>query len=77
MHNHRYIIDKLYAQLRDVEGAEGLRSELDRMDKVHDKKGMATVLEDVSKFFPDVYASVPEAAAYVVHVRKPDADHRA
>ena len=72
MHNIRYIIDKIYMQLRDMDGADNLRQELDRIDQLKggiNDRNLADVLIDVAQFYPDVYASVPEAAAYVVHMK--------
>ena len=69
-HNTRYIIDKIYAQLRDLEGSDNIRQALDRIDQNKSSLDeLVALLEDIAQFYPDVYGSVPEAAAYVVHVR--------
>mgnify|MGYP001616591761 FL=1 len=72
-HNGRNVMEKLYQRLRGKEGTENFLKELDRLDQ--GKQGLtmdmvSDLAEDIAKFFPDDYASVPEAAALVVHVKQ-------
>lgn len=70
-HNGRYIIDKIVQRLRLKENSENVIAELGRIDNLNEPVGfdvaLTAVLEDVATLWPDVYADVPEAPAYVGH----------
>ena len=73
IHNGRYIIDKIVQQLRLKENSENVVAELGRIDNLKEPVGfdvaLTAVLEDVATLWPDVYADVTEAPAYVQHWR--------
>lgn len=77
-HNYRYVIDKIYRNIKDLDGSAAIRHDLDALDdnRYYSEGRLASALEAVAKFYPDAYACVPEAASFVVHVRTKEEERK-